>query len=92
MKNPFSVVKSRYGDIPIHRRVKYNVLAVVAVAALIAVTVVAIIDMNNTKELDTTDPIGTYDTVSYIPVVFEDDTDVITDGSDVTDTSTNIEG
>jgi hypothetical protein len=95
MKNPFSSVKSRYNDIPIHRRVKYNVLWVLAIVALITVTVVAIIDMNKTNEINTADPIGTYDTITYIPIVFEDDTDVIIDGTDgtvVTDTGTNIEG
>ena len=95
MKNPFSSVRSRYNDIPIHRRIKYNVLWVLAIVALITVTVVAIIDMNKTNEINTTDPIGTYDTITYIPIVFEDDTDVIIDGTDgtvVTDTGTNIEG
>ena len=95
MKNPFSSVKSRYNDIPIHRRIKYNVLWVLAIVALITVTVVAIIDMNKTNEINTADPIGTYDTITYIPIVFEDDTDVIIDGTDgtvVTDTGTNIEG
>jgi len=75
MGNPFSKVKSKYNDIPIHRRVKYNVLWVLAIAGLIVITVIAIIDMNKITEFDTSDPIGTYDTVSYIPVVFEDDTE-----------------
>ncbi len=77
MKNPFSSVKSRYNDIPIHRRIKYNVLWVLAIIGLIVITVIAIIDMNRTNELNTSDPIGTYDTISYIPIVFEDDTEDI---------------
>ena len=48
-----SSVRSRYNDIPIHRRIKYNVLWVLAIVALITVTVVAIIDMNKTNEINT---------------------------------------
>jgi len=80
MKNPFSAVRSRYNDIPIHRRVKYNVLWVLGIIALVVITVIAIIDMNKTNEINTSDPIGTYDTITYIPVVFDDETDIVTDG------------
>ena len=75
MKNPFSAARSRYRDIPIQRRIKYNVLAIVSVIALITITVIAIIDMNKTEVIDTSDPIESYDNITYIPIVFEDETD-----------------
>ena len=78
MKNPFSAARSRYRDIPIQRRIKYYVLAIVSVIALITITVIAIIDMNKTEVIDTSDPIESYDNITYIPVVFEDETDAET--------------
>ncbi len=79
MKNPVTSFKEKLGEIPIHRRFKYSVLSVIILIALVAVTVVAAIDINKEKDIDTSDPIESYDNVNVIPVVFDDETTAVTE-------------
>ena len=80
MKSITSFFKNRLSEIPIHRRVKYTVLSTVSLIALVAITIVAAIDMNKEeKVIDTSDPIESYDTVIVIPLEFEDEPEEVTD-------------
>ena len=73
MKNPFTAVKESFTSIPIHRRFKYGILSTLAIITLIVVTVIAAIDVKKEEIIETADPIESYDKVTVIPVVFEDE-------------------
>lgn len=80
MKSITSFFKNRFSEIPIHRRVKYTVLSTVSLIALVAITIVAAIDMNKEeKVIDTSDPIESYDNTVIIPLEFEDEPEEVTD-------------
>ena len=83
MKRIVSFFKDRLSEIPIHRRLKYTVLSAVSLIALVAITVVAAIDMNREQEVDTSDPIESYDNSVVISLVFDDEPVEETDGTSV---------
>ncbi|MBR6807614.1 MAG: hypothetical protein IKM46_04435 [Clostridia bacterium] len=73
MKNPLSIMKSRFTDIPIHRRYKYGILSCLAIVTLVVVTVIAAIDVKEEEIITAEDPIESYDKVTVIPLVLEDE-------------------
>ena len=82
MKNPLSTIKSSFTDIPVHRRYKYGILSAIAIVALVVVTVIAAIDVKNDQIITSEDPVESYDKVTVIPLVIEDEetTSIETEG------------